>query len=354
MASWIEIVKGHRLDHELYEYLLQYFSESELINIFEAIRRPPSRYYVRVNTLRISPEDLADRLHNRGLEVHIDEELSEALWFPVGGPNKIPSARKLVLADKRAAESVYVGANLYVPGVVRFEDSIKKGDEVNVLAPNGEVVAFGVAEIDSDEVKKVNGGVAVRVLTSTYSAPKIRELPEYEAGLLYDQSLPAQWVARLVNPGLGEVIVDMNAAPGGKTSHIIQLSGGKAIVHSFDRSPAKVQEMMRILERLGMREYCRVEARDTRYLDIDRTDLVGVVDKVIIDPPCTDMGVRPRLFDNKTMNLVRSMSNYQRQFIKVAWKLLKPGGILIYSTCTLPPLEDEDNIAYAESLGIRH
>ncbi|MGC8542764.1 MAG: methyltransferase domain-containing protein, partial [Vulcanisaeta sp.] len=172
-------------------------------------------------------------------------------------------------------------------------------------------------------------------------------------GLFYDQSLPAQWVAHILDPRPNEVIVDMNAAPGGKASHVIQLSGGKAFVHAFDRSPRKVQDMATILRRLGMEKYCSVEVRDTRYLDVDRPDLVGSVDRVLIDPPCTDMGVRPKLFDVKTMDLVKSLSEYQRQFIRVAWKLLKPGGILVYSTCTLPPLENEDNVAYAESLGFR-
>ena len=347
----VEIVKGHRLDYQLYNYLLQYFSESELERIFESIRRPPNRYYVRVNTLKTSPEDLMRTLRDRSIDFYPDEHLPEALWFPVKGPNKVPTARKYVLADKKASESVYVGANLYVPGVVKMDEEVRKGDEVNVIAPNGEVVAFGIAEVGSDDIKNVRRGIAVRTIVSVYGMPKVREMREYEMGLFYDQSLPAQWVGRVIDPKPNEVIVDMNAAPGGKTSHIIQLSGGKAIVHAFDRSEGKVNELIETLSRLGMDGLYRVEVRDTRYLDIDRPDLVGSADKVLIDPPCTDMGVRPRLFDVKTMDLVRAMSNYQRQFIRVAWKLLKPGGILVYSTCTIPPLENEDNIAYAESLG---
>ncbi|GGI77247.1 RNA-binding protein [Vulcanisaeta souniana JCM 11219] len=351
VSKEIEIIKGHRLDYQLYQYLLQYFSDNELQNLFDAIRRPPNRYYVRVNTMKTSPSDLVNILQEHSVVVYIDETLPEALWFPVKGPNRIPSARKYVLADKRAAESVYMGANLYVPGVVRMDDDIKRGDEVNVIAPDGEIVAFGTAEINHDEVKNVKRGVAVRTLVSVYEVPKIRELHEYAIGLFYDQSLPAQWVAHVLNPRPGDVIVDMNAAPGGKTSHVIQLSGGKAVVYAFDRSENKIREMIESLSRLGMDGLYRVEARDTRFLDVDRPDLVNSVDRVLIDPPCTDMGVRPRLFDVKTMEIVKSTAEYQRQFIKVAWKLLKPGGVLVYSTCTIPPLENEDNIAYAESLG---
>ncbi|WP_243668500.1 hypothetical protein [Vulcanisaeta sp. JCM 16161] len=97
----VEIVKGHRLDYQLYKYLLQYFSEGELERFFESIRKPPSRYYVRVNTLRVSPEELMRSLRERSIDVYPDEYLPEALWFPVKGPNRVPSARKYVLADKR-------------------------------------------------------------------------------------------------------------------------------------------------------------------------------------------------------------------------------------------------------------
>ncbi|WP_069808366.1 RsmB/NOP family class I SAM-dependent RNA methyltransferase [Vulcanisaeta thermophila] len=349
--KYVEVVKGHRLDYQLYKYLLQYFSDSELTEILNSVRTPPTRYYVRVNTLRIEPQDLIARLRSRGLEVNQDENLSEAVWFPVKGPNRVPSARKVVLADKHAAESVFMGANLYVPGVIKFEQGVKRGDEVNVIAPSGDVVALGIAEVDGDEVGRVKRGIAVRTIVSAYEAPKIRELSEYEEGLIYDQSLPAQWVAHVMDPRPNEVIVDMNAAPGGKTSHIIQLTRGEAIVYAFDRSVGKVGELSENLRRLGMEGMYRAEARDSRYLDVDLPELVGRVDRVLIDPPCSDMGVRPRLFDVKTMDLVNSMANYQRQFIKVAWKLLKPGGALVYSTCTLTPMENEDNVKYAVELG---
>ncbi len=351
VSGEIEIVKGHRLDYQLYQYLLQYFSDGELQSLFDAVRRPPNRYYVRVNTMKISPGDLITMLREHSMDAYTDENLPEALWFPVKGPNRVPSARKYVLANKRAAESVYMGANLYIPGVVRMGDEVKRGDEVNVIAPDGEIVAFGTAEIGYDEIRSVKRGVAVRTLISVYELPKIREMHEYALGLFYDQSLPAQWVTHILDPGPGDVIVDMNAAPGGKTSHVVQLSGGKAVVYAFDRSENKIREMIENLGRLGMNGLYRVEARDTRFLDVDRPDLVNSVDRVLIDPPCTDMGVRPRLFDVKTMETVKSTAEYQRQFIKVAWKLLKPGGTLVYSTCTIPPLENEDNMAYAESLG---
>jgi len=349
-GSLIEIVPGHYVDKELYNYLMQYMSDSELDSLFNAARKPPSRYYVRVNTMKISRDELLSRLRARGIEVYSDESLEEALWFPIKGPHRVPSADKLVLANKWASESVYMGADLYIPGVVRFEDGVNRGDEVNVIAPNGEVVAYGIAEVSGDEVKKLRSGVAVRVLRSVYEAPKVRNLPEHELGLIYEQSLPAQYVAHVVDPKPGEVIVDMNASPGGKASHIIQLGGSRVFL--FDRSPRKVAILEENLRRLGMGGLYIAEARDTRYIHIDRADLVGSVDKVLVDPPCSDMGVRPRLFDVKTMRDILALAEYQRQFIVAAFNLLRPGGALVYSTCTIPPLENEDNARFAEGLGM--
>ncbi len=349
----IEIAKGHYIDSRLYKYLLEYYSDSEIRAYFEAVRRPPRRYYVRVNTLRASPEEVIERLRRKGLEAYRDEYLEEAIWFPVKGPFKVPSARKIVVADKRASESVYMGADLYAPGVVKFEEGIKKGDEVNVIAPNGEVIAYGIAQMDFEEVERVRRGLAVRVLSSVYQAPKVRGLPEYEEGLIYDQGLPAQWVSRVLNPEPGDAIIDMCAAPGGKTSHIIQLTKCKALVLAFDKSKPRILDLIDTLRRLGMLCCCQVYHADSRYLDLDMPHLIDKADKVLLDPPCTDMGVRPRLFDLKTMAMVEAMSKYQRQFVKVAVRLLRRKGVFVYSTCTLPPLENEDVVKYAMSLGLR-
>ncbi len=145
--------------------------------------------------------------------------MSEALWIPVKGPpNKISPARRVVVANKQAAESAYLGANLYGPGGVLYADPLLPGTEVSIAAPpNGEVVAVGIARMDRKDMLRRAPGVAVEVVESVYSMPKLRELREFQEGLFYEQSLPAQWVAHVLEPRVGgEVIVDMNAAPGGE------------------------------------------------------------------------------------------------------------------------------------------
>ena len=81
--------------------------------------------------------------------------------------------------------------------------------------------------------------------------------------------------------------------------------------------------------------------------------LVGKADRVLVDPPCSALGTRPKLYDETKFEHVLGLAKYQRQFLKVAARLCKPGGVIVYSTCTLTLEENEENVAYAvEELGL--
>ncbi len=327
------------------------YGRHRLESLLAWLCRPPPRLYIRVNTLRIDPGVLLDRLREKGLRVYRDEHLPEALWFPVEGPNPVPRVEKRVIVDKRTAESVLLGAHVYAPGVVEAR-GVEKGDEVNVVSENGVVVAYGVAEMSWEEAKKRRKGLFVRVLVSRYRAPSTRELPEWKEGLIYEQSLPAMWASRLLDPQPGEVVVDMCAAPGGKTGHLYELARGKARIVAFDHSSSKIRRMAEELARLGHLDGIHVEKADSRYLDLDYPMLRA--DKVLLDPPCTALGVVPKVYDRKTLRDVETASRYQWQFAKVAAKILKPGGRLVYSTCTMTISENEALVErMVEELGLR-
>lgn len=313
-----------------------------------ALSVPGKRYYVRVNLLRISPGVLYDRLRERGFRVFFDEVLNEALWFPVEGPFKVRDVGRYVVVDKRTAESVFVGADVYVPGVINASD-VKQGDVVTIVGPRGIVVGEGIAVLDGEEMKKRQHGVAVRVYRSCYRLPKLRELEEHVYGYFYEQSLPAMITVHVLDPRPGDIVVDMCAAPGGKTGHIVEYTGGRARVLAFDHSKSKIRRLKENLRRLGYEGLVDVYRADSRYLDIDFPWIKA--DKVLLDPPCTSLGVRPKLYDKKRYINVVNSARYQRQFLKIAYKILKPGGILVYSTCTITVEENEENIEFAERQG---
>lgn len=333
-GGWVNFY-GVEIDRALYAHLLEYMPDSEIDAMFRAIVKPPSRYYVRVNTVKISPGELAKRLSARGLEVYRDEHFEDALWMPVRGPFRIPSARKAVVVDKRAAESVMLGADLYAPGVVKT-DCVRQGEEVNVVSESGVVVAHGIAAMDSEEAVKLRRGLYIRVLHSLYKTPRIRDLPEYQAGMIYSQSLPAIAVGhavRMAGVPPGSLIVDFNAAPGGKATHLAQM--GYRVV-AFDRSAPKMAELKREVERLGLVEMVDILLHDSRYVDRDFPRLTAGA--ALVDPPCTDIGVRPKIYHRVTLDAAKTLARYQLQFLRVAIKIAP---VVAYSTCTLTFIENE-------------
>lgn len=324
---------GIEIDEELYKHLLEHLSDAEIDALFRSITTPPPRYYIRVNTSKTTPQELLKRLNSRGVPAYRDEVFDDALWMPVEGPFQIPEAKKKVIIDKKAAESVMLGADLYAPGVVKT-DRIRKGDEVNVVADNGKIVAYGIAVADSDEVMKTRKGPYVKVEKSLYKTPKIRDLPEYKDGLFYSQSLPAIAVGYVVS-NLGAVTaVDLNAAPGGKATHLAQM--GIRVV-AVDRSHPKIARMKTEVARLGVATHVDTLLHDSRYLDRDFPRLKAEV--ALVDPPCTDIGVRPKIYHKVTLDAAKTLAKYQIQFLKTALKLAPR---VVYSTCTLTHVENED------------
>ncbi|MEB3859678.1 MAG: RsmB/NOP family class I SAM-dependent RNA methyltransferase, partial [Desulfurococcales archaeon] len=310
---------------------------------------PPDRVYVRVNTLKVSVEDYLSLARDAGYELHVDEELGEALWAPVRGPRSIVRLDKTVVADKVAAESVMTGSDLFAPGVL-YAKGVERGDRVSVVAPNGFHVGNGIALMSWDEIRSRGKGVAVRVDEPLYESVKLSQLPGWAEGLVYAQSLPAMYVAHTIGAEPGETIVDLTAAPGGKATHIAQVTGGKARIIAVDR-PGKIERLVSNVKRLGMEGVIEVVAGDSRRLHVDMPSLAGKADRVLLDPPCTDIGVIPKVYDRKRLRDAAIMHRYQVQFLTAARRLLKRGGVLVYSTCTLDTLENEAVVEKALDMG---
>jgi len=303
---------------------------NQTASVLEALSKPVSTYYVRCNTLKTSPEDLMKRLCQRGFKVTQHPGIPEALGIAVEGPFDVSSVGKREVVDKYAAESILQGANVYAPGVRNCE-SVRSGDDVTVVSELGDVVGVGLSRMNADEILKFRKGLAVSVTKRQYEAPQIRDLPEFSEGLLYPQSLAAMVTSRVLDPKPGETIVDMNCAPGGKLSHISQLMNNKGSVVGLDRNAEKITSTRRNVAVLGCSNVA-VSIHDSRYADVDFPDLKP--DRVIVDPPCSALGLRPKIYDTTSKERVAALANYQKQFLKAAAKLVKPGGVVVYSVCT--------------------
>jgi len=317
---------------------------SETPAVLEALMKPVGTYYVRCNTSKLSVKELLGRLQQRGFKVFQHPLVPEALGIQVEGPFEIPPADRRVVVDKHTAESVLQGANVYAPGVLNSE-GLRVGEDVAVVSELGDELATGRARMSANDILTFRKGLAVRVEHRRFTAPQIRDLPEFSEGLLYPQSLAAMVTAHALDPQEGEAVVDMNCSPGGKLSHISQLMHGTGKVLGFDRNAEKVEQARQTISRLGCTNVT-LSIRDTRYVNLDLADLQS--DRTLIDPPCSALGLRPKIYDFSTQDRVINLANYQRQFIKAASKTTTRGGTIVYSVCTYTKQECEQVVEFAE------
>lgn len=341
----LDLSRKHGFSVAAVESVIRFYGIRHGSMIMEALNTPTSKYYVRVNTLKTSRRDVLRALKYMGIRAFPSRLLPEAIYLVTEGPFSIKPQGKKVFADKFASESVYVGADLYVPGVKKAP-KVRAGDVVTIYSPSDAPVAVGIAQMDGVEMETGKKGIAVKVTRSVYRVPSLRATWLHSKGLIYEQSLPAMLASRILSPKPGWTIVDMCSAPGGKASHIAQLMGDEGTVIAVDRNNRKIEAISTLAARLGLKSI-KPLAADSRYLDEELSDLLGSVDAVIIDPPCSALGVRPKLYYDKSYFDLAVYPRYQRQFFLPAYKLLKKGGLIIYSTCTILPPENEFNVVWA-------
>jgi 16S rRNA (cytosine967-C5)-methyltransferase len=150
----------------------------------------------------------------------------------------------------------------------------------------------------------------------------------------------AQLISPLLSPAAGDRILDACAAPGGKTTHLSALSGGKASIVAADVSATRLRTLRDTVARTA------APGIDTALNDFSRAPLPSsrrAYDKVLVDAPCTGMGVIRRNPDAKWRfrpDAPEGMARIQGSILRNAWEAVRPGGMLLYCTCS--PLREED------------
>uniref|UniRef100_A0A2K6V869 NOP2/Sun RNA methyltransferase 6 n=1 Tax=Saimiri boliviensis boliviensis TaxID=39432 RepID=A0A2K6V869_SAIBB len=327
---------------EVENYLKEGFVNKEIVSAFgkEAAERkfetllkhlshPPSFTTVRVNTHLASVQHvknlLLDELQKQlnGLSIPILQhpDLQDVLLIPVVGPRKnIKKQQCEAIVGAQCGNAVLRGAHVYAPGIVSASKFMKAGDVISVYSDIKGKCKKGAKEFDGTKVFLGNGiselsrkeifnglpelkGMGIRMTEPVYLSPSFDSvLPRY----LFLQNLPSAVVTHVLNPQPGEKILDLCAAPGGKTTHIA------ALMH--DQEPPFLPETF---------------------------------DRILLDAPCSGMGQRPNMACTWSLKEVTSYQPLQRKLFTAAVQLLKPGGVLVYSTCTITLAENEEQVAWA-------
>jgi 16S rRNA (cytosine967-C5)-methyltransferase len=198
--------------------------------------------------------------------------------------------------------------------------------------------------------------VAARLPVGTHRDPEIPEAllpggpwdvhgsPQWHAGELLAQSRAAMLPARALAPQAGERVLDLCAAPGGKSTHLAALMGGVGEVVAVERNRRRAAELQRTVERLHAAECVRVVLGDAaRALEGEKP-----FDRVLVDPPCSGLGTLQARADLRwrvTPKDVGRLAEVQAGILAAGAAAVRPGGVLIYSTCTISPTENELQIA---------
>lgn len=178
----------------------------------------------------------------------------------------------------------------------------------------------------------------------------VQETEMYRNGEIYLQSLSSMIPPVFMNPGAGECILDMAAAPGGKTTQMAALSGGRAQITACERDRIRAERLRYNLEKQGAAgAYVMVE-------DARKLDSFFSFDKILLDAPCSGSGTI-LLSENRppvrfTGDFLKKCVKSQRQLLKKALELLKPGCEMMYSTCSVLKEENEEAVKAAVASGM--
>lgn len=328
------------------EWLKKIFQEtfgSNFEDVLLSLTKPPKKYYLRVNTTKISVKELIKRIQEEEIEVKQDEIIEEAVYIEGYKENELINHYKYVVAKLDAAESTAVGADLYRAGVLSIKNA-NKDNLVNIVTQDYAIASEGVLVIEPKDLNNIQRGLVVKNIKPKFKLPSIRSLKAFNEGLIYPQTYPSILTVKELEPKENETILDMCAAPGGKLSHIISLTKGKAKIIAVDKSNNKVRKIKETLQTLGLPLPILIK-NDVRNIG----EIFGseFADKILLDPSCSDLGLRPRITFNIPERDPKIYGKYQKSLIRKAYEYLKKEGILVYSVCTISKEETLDVFNYA-------
>lgn len=170
-------------------------------------------------------------------------------------------------------------------------------------------------------------------------------IPAFAAGKFYVQDVSSMQVSLCAGAKAGAQVLDVCGAPGGKSIHMAELLLGTGMVEARDLTEYKVGLIRENITRCGLENICARQA-DARILEEEK---IKTMDVVIADLPCSGLGVigkKPDIKYKMTEEKCRELAGLQREILHTVQHYVKPGGVLMYSTCTINQEENEENVRW--------
>lgn len=219
---------------------------------------------------------------------------------------------------------------------------------VNTLQadPRDLVGALQEREFELEPMEGLDPGLPVfRVEKEPFA---LASTPEHLMGDFYVQDMASLTAPAALQPRPGEKVLDLAAAPGGKTTAIAQMARDRAPILAVEPVPHRAAALSANLRRLGVTSVAVKLARG------EALEGAGTFHRILLDAPCTGEGVLPRDPERRTGDLSEheALAALQRRLLERAVELLEPGGVLVYSACTFSPEECEGVVEHALGLGL--
>ena len=213
---------------------------------------------------------------------------------------------------------------------------------VNTLKATRNEMLAGLAQSGLD-VKAASWTPEGIVLAKPSASP--RAMPEITEGALFIQDEASQLVSRLLAPREGERVLDLCAGAGGKTTHLAVLMANRGEIVAADLQQAKLAVLESTARRWGVSTVQTAVADAT---DPQQTAALGTFDRVLVDTPCSGLGTlrrNPEIRWHLTERKLAGMPPLQGRILENAAACVKPGGVLLYSTCSVMPEENDGVVA---------
>jgi 16S rRNA (cytosine967-C5)-methyltransferase len=264
-----------------------------------SIRLNLTKFHEDVNSQHIIQE--INEFANNYTNGIIDSHIPNLYFLGIKGPFPFHTHEKKILIDRFAAESVMIGANLYMPGFITKPTDLALNEEISMLGPANIHVANGISRFNSNSFNNANHGLAIETTESLYQMPPYRTSELYANGYFSDQifsSLIACWILMSLYE-TDKQILDMCSAPGHKTCALSEmgfyLNNGKyPRIISVDRSSNRLQNLRDEILRLKL-ENIQIYNLKIQKLAERHPEIIGANDLVVLDPPCSALGTRPKI-----------------------------------------------------------